>query len=198
MEDGGPAGDPREVTRGGGPVPSDGSAAGAIFPHVYAELRAIAGRQLRERGPGPTLQPTLLVHEAYLKLARGDGAVSLKDRAHFFAVASAAIRQILIDHARKRAARKRGGSGKRVTLDEGALFGEGGGSEHDLLALDEAMKQLALVDERAARVVQLKFFGGLSTDEMADVLRVSRSTIEDDWRLARAWLKRELSRGDSA
>jgi len=198
MEDGGSVGDPREITRAGGPVPTGESAAAALFPHVYAELRAIAGRQLRERGPGPTLQPTLLVHEAYLKIARGDGAVSVKDRAHFFAVASAAIRQILIDHARKRAALKRAGSGKRVTLDEGALFGAGGGSEHDLLSLDEAMKKLAHVDERAARVVQLKFFGGLSTDEMAGVLGVSRSTIEDDWRLARAWLKRELLRGDSA
>jgi len=176
---------------------SGGSAAAALFPHVYAELRAIAGQRLRQRGPAPTLQPTALVHEAYLKLAREGGAVSVRDRAHFFAVASAAIRQILIDHARRRASAKRGGARKRVTLDESALFGASGGNEHDLLVLDEAMKKLAEVDERAARVVQLKFFGGLSTDEMAAVLSVSSTTIEDDWRLARAWLKLELSRGDS-
>ena len=175
-----------------------GRAAAELFPHVYAELRAIAGRELGGRGPRPTLQPTLLVHEAYLKLTRGDKAVSIQSRAHFFALASTAIRQILIEHARKRAAQKRGGARRRVTLDEGATPGGGEGGEYDILALEDAMTKLAAVDERAARVVQLKFFGGLSTDEMAEVLSVSRSTVEDDWRVARAWLKRELSRGDVA
>lgn len=173
-----------------------GGAAAELFPHVYAELRAIAGRELRHRGPGPTLQPTLLVHEAYLKLARGNGAVSVHDRAHFFALASTAIRQILIQHARKRAAHKRGGSRRRVTLHEGVTPTATDGGEYDILQLEEAMTKLAAVAERPARVVQLKFFGGLSVDEMAEVLSVSRSTIEDDWRVARAWLKRELARGD--
>jgi len=175
-----------------------GRAAAELFPLVYAELRAIAGRELRGRGQAPTLQPTLLVHEAYLKLSRGDGAVSIQSRAHFFALASTAIRQILIQHARKRAAQKRGGSGRRVTLDEGVTPDGSGGREYDLLALEDAMTRLEAVDARAARVVQLKFFGGLSTDEMAEVLSVSRSTIEDDWRVARAWLKRELSQGDDS
>ena len=168
-----------------------GRAASELVPHVYAELRAIAGRAIR--GSGPTLQPTLLVHEAYLKIAQGETAVSIRSRAHFFALASTAIRQILIQHARKRAAEKRGGSRRRVTLDEAVTPG---GGECDILELEEAMTKLAAVDQRAARVVQLKFFGGLSVDEMAEVLGVSRSTIEDDWRVARAWLKHELSRSD--
>ena len=192
-----PHGDPSDFTRHLAALDGDdGRAAAEIFPHVYAELRAIAGRELRQCGPRPTLQPTLLVHEAYLKIARGERAVSLHSRAHFFALASTAIRQILIQHARKRAALKRGGARRRVTLDESVTPGAPGGGEYDILDLEEALTKLAAVDERAARVVQLKYFGGLSVDEMAEVLSVSRSTIEDDWRVARAWLKRELSRGD--
>ena len=194
-----PRGDASDITRHLAALDGGGERAAAeLFPHVYAELRAIAGRAIRQRGPGPTLQPTLLVHEAYLKLSRGDGAVSVHGRAHFFALASSAIRQILIEHARKRAAQKHGGSRRRVTLHEGVTPGGSGAEEYDILALEDALTKLGAVDERAARVVQLKFFGGLSTDEMAEVLSVSRSTIEDDWRVARAWLKRELSRGDIA
>ena len=175
-----------------------GRAAAEVFGQVYTELRAIAGRELRRLGAGATLQPTLLVHEAYLVIARGDGTVSIRSRAHFLAVASTAIRQILIQHARKRAAQKRGGACRRVTLDEGATPGAAEGGEYEILALEEALTKLAAVDERAARVVQLKYFGGLSVEEMAEVLSVSRSTIEDDWRVARAWLKHELSRGSTA
>jgi RNA polymerase sigma factor (TIGR02999 family) len=173
-----------------------GGAAAELFPHVYAELRAIAGREIRLGHAGSTLQPTLLVHEAYLKIARGNGAVSIRSRAHFFALASTAIRQILIQHARRRAAQKRGGARRRVTLCEGTTPGAAGGGDYDILELEEALTRLAAVAERPARVVQLKYFGGLSVDEMAEVLSVSRSTIEDDWRVARAWLKRELARGD--
>jgi RNA polymerase sigma factor (TIGR02999 family) len=192
-----PGGDGSDITRHLAACGGDGGRAAAeLFPHVYAELRSIAGRAIRDGGPGSTLQATLLVHEAYLKISGGDGAVSIRNRAHFFALASTAIRQILIQHARKRAAQKRGGSRRRVTLSEAVT--PGGGGEYDILALEEAMTRLAAVDERAARVVQLKFFGGLSTEEMAEVLSVSRSTVEDDWRVARAWLKRELSRGDNA
>jgi len=194
-----PQGDASEITRHLAAHDGDaGRAAELLFPHVYAELRAIAGRALRQRSPGPTLQPTLLVHEAYLKIARGEGAVSIHGRAHFFALASTAIRQILIQHARKRAADKRGGSRRRITLHEAATPGGTGAGDYDILALEEAMTKLAAVDERAARVVQLKFFGGLSVDEMAEVLSISRSTVEDDWRVARAFLKRELSRSELA
>jgi RNA polymerase sigma factor (TIGR02999 family) len=181
---------------GGASLSADGGGAAAeIFPHVYSELRAIAAKALRGGGQAPTLQPTLLVHEAYLKIANGESAVSIQSRAHFFALASTAIRQILIQHARKRAAQKRGGANRRITLHEVKTPGGTSGDDYDLLALDEALARLSAVDERAARVVQLKFFGGLTVDEMADVLAVSRSTIEDDWRIARAWLKRELSQG---
>ena len=191
-------GDASDSPRDGAARDGDGRPAAELFPQVYAELRAIAGRELRRRGPGATLQPTLLVHEAYLAVARGDGAMSIRSRAHFLAVASTAIRQVLIQHARKRAAHKRGGAHRRVTLDEGVTPGGGEGGEYEILALEEALTRLAAVDERAVRVVQLKYFGGLSVEEMAEVLSVSRSTVEDDWRVARAWLKRELSRGGGA
>jgi RNA polymerase sigma factor (TIGR02999 family) len=197
-----PGGDASDLTRQlealDGVIGGDGrQAAAELFPHVYEELRAMAGRAIRHGGPRPTLQPTLLVHEAWIKLSRGEDGVSIKSRAHFFALASTAIRQILIEHARKRASQKRGGARRRVTLHEAVTPG-GGASEYDILALEEAMTRLAAVDERAARVVQLKFFGGLSTDEIAVVLSVSSSTVEDDWRVARAWLKRELSRSHPA
>jgi RNA polymerase sigma-70 factor (ECF subfamily) len=187
-------GDTSDITRHLARDGEHGRAAAELFPHVYAELRAIAGRELRRHGRGGTLQPTLLVHEVYLRLARSDEAMSIRGRSHFFALASTAIRQILVDHVRRRRTKKRGGEQHRVTLSEAGSDGIGA-DEHDILALEEALTRLAAMDERAARVVQLKFFGGLSVDEMAEVLSVSRSTVEDDWRVARAWLKRELSRG---
>src|SRR5262245_59218244 len=132
-----PGGDSSEITRHLALLDGDaGRAAAELFPYVYAELRAIAGRAIR--GPGPTLQPTLLVHEAYLKLAAGDGAVSIRSRAHFFALASTAIRQILIQHARKRASEKRGGARRRITLSEAATPG-GAGGEYDILDLEAAL-----------------------------------------------------------
>src|SRR5262245_33481063 len=137
-----PRGDASDITRHLAALDGDAARAAAeLFPHVYAELRAIAGRAIR--GPGPTLQPTLLVHEAYLKLAQGERAVSIKSRAHFFALASAAIRQVLIQHARTRAAQKRGGSRRRITFNEAAT--PSGGAEYDILELEEALTKLAAV-----------------------------------------------------
>lgn len=176
-------------------VPSGDGPVEELFPLVYGQLRAMAGRRFRSLRAGETLQPTALVHEAYLRLAQGEDAMSFNDRAHFLAVASTALRQILIQHARKRAATKRGGRMRRITLDESATPDESDRRNIDLLALDEAMTKLASVDERGARVVHLKFFGGLTSEEIAAVLSISRSTVEDDWRVARAWLHRELSPG---
>lgn len=167
-----------------------------LFPVVYAELRAVAARCFRKMRAGQTLQPTALVHEAYLHIVRG-GRTDWNDRAHFFAVAATAVRQILIQHARKRETLKRGGRHKRMTLSEGTTPATSDRSI-DVLSLDEAMMRLEEVDERAAQVVQLKFFGGLTIGEVAQVLDLSTTTVEDDWNLARAWLRRELSGGSAA
>ncbi len=168
----------------------DGEAVSELLPVVYQELRGIAGNHLRKERAGHTLQPTALVHEAFLKLVNQDRAV-WKDRAHFLAVAASAMQRILIDHARRHRALKRG-EGKRVTLDvQSDIPFE---AEVDLLGLDEAMKKLAAVSERQSEVVKLRFFGGMSTDEIAHVLDISPRTVKGDWRFARAWLQRELSK----
>jgi RNA polymerase sigma factor (TIGR02999 family) len=157
---------------------------------LYDELRALAERVLRSERPDHTLQPTSLVHEAYLRLAKQD-QVRWKSRSHFMAMAATMIRRILIDHARGRAALVRGGGRERVTLDDSdGLATEG---DLDLDALDEALRKLAAFDERRSRVVELRFFGGLTNEEIGEVLGVSKWTVVDDWRLARAWLRRELS-----
>jgi RNA polymerase sigma factor (TIGR02999 family) len=161
-------------------------------PRIYGELRALAASYFRGR-PGQTLQPTALVHEAYLRLARAD-AEQWKDRAHFMAVAATAMRQILLDAARRRLAQKRGGAGReRVTLSNLPAFEP----TVDLVALDDLLAKLAALDERQARLVELRFFGGLTEDEAADALGVSLRTVQKDWRKAKAWLMAELARGAS-
>lgn len=173
----------------------DASAANRLFPLVYDELRALAASYMRHERADHTLQPTALVHEAFLKLIE-QTSVDWKNRAHFFAVAAQAIRRILIDHARKHNAAKRGGDFSRVALDEGAAFETG--RTLDLIALDDAMTRLATLSDRQAKVVELRFFGGLTSEEVAHVLGVSRTTIAEDWTIARAWLMKELSGGTAA
>jgi RNA polymerase sigma factor (TIGR02999 family) len=170
----------------------DQSALERLAPRVYDELRRIAGRFMQNEQPGRTIQTTALVHEAYLKLV--DVAnVDWQHRAHFFAVSAQIMRRILLDRARRRAAAKRGGAAPRVNLDEVPDIGSGRARE--LIALDDALSTLEKVDPRKARVIELRFFAGLSVEETAEVLKVSPDTVMRDWRLARAWLLAEL--GDS-
>jgi len=162
-------------------------AAEALLPLVVSELRAIAQGYLASRQAGHTLQPTALVNEAFLKLFGSEALESVNDRAHFFALAARAMRQILVDHARQgRAARSSPGEG--VTLAE-AL---GVGDADDLLDVDAALIELARVDERQAKLVELRFFAGLEVEEVAAVMDVSVSTVEREWRAARAWLGRRM------
>ncbi len=167
----------------------DEGASAKLMEIVYAELRALAGSYAKNQRIGHTLQPTALVHEAFVKLVESDGK-EWADRTHFFAVAATAMRQILTDHARARAAEKRGGDRARVTLDEGALSAEA--KDLDLVALDDALTELEEHDPRKHRVVELRFFGGLTAEETARVLKVSLTTVESDWRAARAWLQMKL------
>jgi RNA polymerase sigma-70 factor (ECF subfamily) len=171
----------------------DELAAAHLMELVYAELRGLAGSYLRQQRHDHTLQPTALVHEAYLKLGGHEGA-GWKDRAHFIAVAATAMRQILTDHARRRSAEKRGGGGdwEKVSLDRAVLpVGE---EAVDVIALDECLTKLAALDARKHRIVELRFFGGLSVDEVAEVVGVSKTTVENEWRAARAWLGVQLSK----
>ncbi len=169
----------------------DESAAAQLLPLVYNELHALAERMLRREPADLTLQPTALVHEVYLKLV-DQTRVHWQDRTHFFAVAAQAMRRILVDAARGRQAAKRGQGWQKITLDDAiAIFPE---RDVELLALDDALEKLSDLDPRQGQVVQLRFFAGLTTAEAADVLRVSTRTVEDDWRMARAWLRRELRR----
>jgi RNA polymerase sigma factor (TIGR02999 family) len=151
---------------------------------VYDELRRLASGLLARENAGHTLQPTALVHEAYLRVAR-QSDVEWKNPAHLRALSAIAMRRVLVDHARGKQTAKRGGAMHKVTLD---------GSVLDTLELDAALKRLSEVDERRARVVELRFFAGLTNREVADELGVSETTIEADWRFARAWLNRELDR----
>ena len=161
-----------------------------LTPLVYNELRRLAERYLRNERSAATLQPTALVHEAYLRLV----AQSMPDwesRAHFFGVAAHLMRQILVDHARKHRSAKRGGGVDKLSIDE--IIGLGTDKPADIIALDDALKTLAEIDERKARVIELRFFGGLSVEETAVALGVSPATIGREQRLAEAWLHRELS-----
>jgi len=171
-------------------------AAEALLPLVYDELRARAAAHFRHQPLDHTLQPTALVHEVYLKMI-DQTSPQWKDRAHFCAVAATAMRQILIDHARSRDALKRGGDWNELALDSngpGAMVSGGGElGELDVLALDEALQNLAKVDPRQARVVELRFFAGISVEEVAEVLGVSTRLVELDWKMAKAWLSRALS-----
>jgi RNA polymerase sigma factor (TIGR02999 family) len=162
-----------------------------LLPLVYHELHRQAARFMRAQPAGHTLQTTALVHEAYLRLI-GQSSTEWQGRAHFFGVASKAMRSILVDHARSRASAKRGGSVRPITLDEaGAIAGPQAGV--DVLALHEALQRLAELDSRKSQLVELRYFGGLEIDEAAAVLGVSVSTAKRDWTTARAWLRRELS-----
>jgi RNA polymerase sigma factor (TIGR02999 family) len=167
----------------------DRGALDALLPVVYDELRRLAASRLRQEREGHTLQPTALAHEAWLQLVDAP-RVEWRGRAQFLAVAARAMRQVLVDHARTRGAQKRGGDLARVTLfDEAATFGR---PQLDLLALDEALETLGATEERKARVVELRFFSGLEMQEIASVLGVSDTTVENDWYLARAWLRKRL------
>jgi RNA polymerase sigma factor (TIGR02999 family) len=168
----------------------DPAALDSLLPLVYDALRQIAAQRLRREGSGAvTLQPTALVHEAFLRLVHGD--VDWQSRAHFFAVASRIMRNVVIDQARRRRADKRGGDVVRVDLTQGAEAAAGPAAI-DVLALDEALSRLEALDARQAKVVELRFFAGLSSEETAAVLDCSLATVVRDWRTARAWLFREL------
>jgi RNA polymerase sigma factor (TIGR02999 family) len=161
---------------------------------LYGELRALAADFLRRERSDHTLQPTALVHEAWIRLSAQAGS-PWNDRAHFFAIAAQAMRRILIDHARRRGADKRGGGLQRITLASG-ITPPLASTEVDLLALDDALVRLAALDERQARVVELRFFAGLTVEEVAVALGVSARTVASEWRLARAWLSRALVGGE--
>ena len=161
-----------------------------LMPLVYDELRLIARKYMRRQSSAHTFQTTELIHEAYLKLAVGERQ-NWENRAHFFGVAAQAMRHILVDYARSKQSKKRGGLLRKVTFEENAFISQGNSQE--IIALDEALNALAALDERKSRVVELKFFGGLTIDEIADVLKISPETVKRDWRFARTWLLRELS-----
>lgn len=167
----------------------DPAAIEALMPLVYGELRRMARRVMRSESAGHTLQPTALVHEAYLRLV-DQTRVNWQNRAHFFAVAAQVIRRILVDHARARRRLKRGGGVLKITLSETISRDDAAGL--DLAALDSALIRLAALDERQGRIIELRFFGGLSVEETAEVLGISPATVKRDWTSARAWLFREL------
>jgi RNA polymerase sigma factor (TIGR02999 family) len=171
-----------------------------LLPLVYNDLRALAHKQLRRERPGHTLQTTALVHEAYLKIA--GRPVEAEDRAHFVAIAARLMRQILVDYARGHGAAKRGAD-RRVALSDMVVDGLGGDAaglpaairNPHLLSLDDALTDLSRIDEQQSRIVELRFFGGLTVEEAADVLGISRSTAKRDWKVAKAWLCRHIKRG---
>jgi RNA polymerase sigma factor (TIGR02999 family) len=171
----------------------DPAAAEELLPLVYEELRAMASRQLRRERPGHTLGTTGLVHEAYLKLV-DQSRVQWQGRAHFLAIAATAMRRILVNHAKARGRIKRGGEAARIPLDEALeSFQE---RSIDLDALDEALDRLSALDRDQARIVELRFFGGLSVEETARVLEISPRTVHREWDLAKAWLRGEVSKGE--
>lgn len=177
---------------GGAGAGGDAPMTPELFQTVYAELRRLAASQMRKERAEHTLQPTALVHEIYLKLV-DESLVAWQDRAHFMGVAARAMRQVLVDHARRRGAAKRGGAEQRVTL-ETSVPDSRGRAAFDLVEFEDALEKLAGVDERAARVAELRILGGLTNKETASVLAVSERTVNDDWAIARMWLGRELSR----
>ncbi|HKV41135.1 MAG TPA: sigma-70 family RNA polymerase sigma factor [Blastocatellia bacterium] len=168
-----------------------------LIPIVHSELRRLAAHYMRQERPGHTLQGTALVNEAYVRLA-DCAQTRWQDRAHFFAVAAQVMRHILIDHARASKFAKRGGGAVKVSLDEAAVLSDDRAA--GLIALDDALSALAALDPRKSQVVELRFFGGLSIEETADVLKVSPMTVQREWRWAKAYLHRELSKetGDDA
>lgn len=173
----------------------DRSAAEQLFALLYDSFHDLAARYLKAERPGHTLSPTALVHEAYLKLV-DQSRVSWQGRTHFLAVGAQAMRRILVDHARARKRSKRGGGRVRIQLAEGLALSVQ--RDEDVLAVDEALARLAKVDPRQATIVELRFFGGLGVAEVAEFLALSKRTIENEWTMARAWLRRELGGDDPA
>ena len=170
----------------------DGAAYERLLSLVYGELRSLAERYMREERPDHTLQSTALVHEAYLKLV-GRSPIHFENRAHFFGAAAQAMRQILVDHARKRRSQKRGRDWQRKHLDEVPL--PSAASPIDLIALDDALTRLDANDPRRARTIELRYFGGLSSEETAKILGVTKRTVDRDCVYAQVWLHREMDRG---
>ncbi|MGE0129776.1 MAG: sigma-70 family RNA polymerase sigma factor [Blastocatellales bacterium] len=170
----------------------DQAALDKLLPLVNAELRRLANRYMRRESPGHTLQTSALVNEAYLRLIDQKNA-QWQNRAHFFGIAAQLMRRILIDHARKAQYAKRGGGALKVSLDEAAAVTEARAAE--LLAVDEALEKLTAMDTRKGRIVELRFFGGLTEEETAEVMGVSLPTVQREWRAAKAWLRRMLTEG---
>ena len=164
-----------------------------LIPLVYDELRRLAGRYMRRENQCHTLQTSALINEAYLRLIDQKN-VQWQNRAHFFGVAAQLMRRILVDHARGRLRAKRGGGAQMVSLDEQAVMSK---DVSEVIALDEALKDLAEMDPRKSQIVEMKFFGGLTTEEVAEVLKVTPRTVEREWRKAKAWLNRAISKGAS-
>jgi RNA polymerase sigma-70 factor, ECF subfamily len=162
-----------------------------LTPLVYQELRRIAGQRMRQERPGSTLQPTALVHEAYLALINQREA-TWQNRSHFFAIAAQEMRRILLMHARAKRAQKRGAGRNQVTLDEALVFAES--HAEDLIAIDDCLERLSALDPQQARIVELKFFAGLTVEETAEVLGVGTATVKRDWAMARAWLLTQLAK----
>ena len=174
-----------------------GAKADVLMPQVYDELRRLAANYLRHERPGQTLQATALVHEAFLRLSKEKNQ-PWKNRTHFLAIAALSMRQILVQRARARNAEKRGGGAEKITLDEsvvsrGGAEREGGTGGVDVLALDTALEKLAALDPQQAKIVELRYFGGLTVEEVAEALEISPATVKRHWTVARAWLHKELS-----
>ena len=171
----------------------DRTALDRLTPLIYDELRRIAHRYVRRERNGDTLQTTALVNEAYLRLA-GQEQPEWQNRAHFFAVAAQVMRHILVDHARTRNYAKRGGGAPKLPLDEAAALTEQRAGQ--LIALDDALRDLAALDERKSQIIELRFFGGLSLEETAEVMEISPSTVQREWRAAKAWLHHTMTKVD--
>ena len=167
----------------------DQEALGKLIPMVYDELRRQAAGYLRRERSGHTLQTTALIHEAYLRLINQQN-IDWQNRAHFYAIAARLMRQILVDHARKRQATKRGGSRLKIPLEEAMVISSG--RDVDLVALDEALTRLAALDPQQSRIVELRYFSGLSVEETAEALGVSLRTVRRDWNVAKAWLRQQI------
>jgi len=172
----------------------DKQALDRLMPLVYEELRRMADRYMRNERKGHTLQTSALVNEAYLRLVDHEN-IDWQNRAHFFGVAAQAMRRILVDHARSRGYLKRGGAAKLVSLDDVAILAQDRAAE--LIALDEALQELAKIDPRKSRVVELRCFGGLSLEETAEAIEISIPTVTRDWNTAKAWLLREMTKSDA-
>ena len=173
-----------------GMTQGDPDAAAKLVPLVNERLRQVAKQLLNRESPAHTLQPTALVNEAYLRLI-GKSQVDWKGKTHFFALGATVMRRILVDHARRKKSRKRGGDMRRIQLTENLCVTNR--SDEDVLAIEDALQKLAERDARQAQIVELRFYGGLTVEEVAEVVGVSKRTIEADWQMVRAWLRRELS-----